>query len=186
MKKQDTDRTRAKEMFRQMSPKEKCAHIFGYYWMHMALAVALLAAAVCLGLDVRENIAREDYLYIALQDGYYMDLQPEVEAIAREIDWPEELNFASVPSVMDEEASGSYQLVLYLTADQLDFIVCDDETTQALEADDTLDLTVVPLDQTELGRRVPLRQALYVITVNGTGREEKVRQFAPALMGNRE
>lgn len=182
----DADRVRAKELFRQMSPKEKCAHIFRYYWMHMAAVIALVAVAVSIAASVRESIARENYLYIAMQEGYYSDLQPQVEAMAREANWPEELNFASFPSVMDQEASGSYQLVLYLTADQVDFVVCDEITAQILLEDELLDLTAVPLEETKLGQRVSFAQKLIVLTLNDTGRQEKVRQFAPVLVGSGE
>ena len=179
----DKDRARAKELFHQMSPKEKWAYVFQYYWMYMAAVIAVIGIAVSISTSVRDSIARENYLYVALQEGYYIDLQPQVEAIAREIKWPEELNYASFPSVSDMEASGSYQLVLYLTADQVDFIVCDSVTRRALLEDDTLDLIVTPLEETPLGAQVEFEKSLYVIAVNDTARQEKMRQFMPALMG---
>lgn len=181
--KMDADRARAKEMFRQMTPKEKWVHIFRYYWLHMLITVCVLAIAVSVGLSVRDSIARENFIYVALQEGYSADLQTEVEALAQEAGWPEELNFSYFPSSEAEDGSGSVQLVLYLTADQVDFIVCDDFTKRVLLMDDTLDLTALPLEQTRLGARMEHDHDLYVIHVNDTGRQEKAQQFVPILMG---
>lgn len=180
----DKDRARAKELFRQMSPKEKWAHVFRYYWMHMVAVVAVIAIAVSIGTSVRESIAREGLVYVVLQEGYEADLRPAVEAMAAEAAWPEGLNFAAVPSIEAQDTTGAHQLTLYLTADQVDFIVCDEPTMQVLVEDDTLNLTVAPLAETALGERAPFRQPLYMITVHDTARGEKAEQFRSVLMGN--
>lgn len=179
----DADRARAKALFQQMSKKEKWAHILRYYWMHMVVAATVLGLAVSIGISVRDSIAREDFIYVALQEGYSGELETQVEALAQEAGWPEELNFSYFPSSEAQDVSGSIQLVLYLTADQVDFIVCDDFTKRVLLGDETLDLTVLPLEQTRLGERVDFAQDMYVIGLNDTGRQEKVQQFMPILMG---
>ena len=180
----DKDRARAKEMFRKMSAKEKWEHIFRYYWMHMVAVIAVVGIAVSIGASVRESRAREGFVYVVLQEGYESDLRPAVETMAEEAQWPEELNFASFPSIDDQEATGAYQLVLYLTADQVDFIVCDEPTMEVLSEDDTLELSVVPLEQTALGERVSFHDPLYMISVGDTGRGEKAEQFRTILVEN--
>lgn len=180
----DKDRARAKELFRQMSAKEKWAHVFRYYWMHMAAVIAVVGIGISIGCSVRESIAREGFVYVVLQEGYEADLRPAVEAMATQAQWPEELNFASISSIEDQENTGAYQLTLYLTADQVDFIVCDEPTMQVLTEDDTLDLSVVPLNESALGERVSFRDPLYVIAVGDTGRGEKAEQFRVVLMEN--
>lgn len=180
----DKDRARAKELFRQMSPKEKWEHVLRYYWMHMVGVIALVGIAVSIGCSVRESIAREGLVYVVLQEGYEADLRPAVEAVAAEAAWPEELNFASFPSIEAQDTTGAYQLTLYLTADQVDFIVCDEPTMQVLIEDDTLDLSVVPLNETALGERAPFRQPLYMIAVHDTARGEKAEQFRSVLVKN--
>lgn len=180
----DKDRARAKELFRQMSTKEKWAYVFQYYWMYMAAVVAVVGIAISIGGSVRDSIAREGFVYVVLQEGYEADLRPAVEAMAVEAAWPEELNFASFPSIEDQENSGAYQLTLYLTADQVDFIVCDEPTMQVLVEDDTLELDIVPMNESALGERVPFRDALYVITVGDTARGEKAEQFRQILVKN--
>lgn len=177
----DKDRAKAKELFRRMSRKEKCEHVLRYYWMHMVAVIAVIGVAISIGTSVRESRARDSLVYVALQEGYDSDLRPAVEAMAEEAQWPEELNFAAFPSVEDQETTGVYQLVLYLTADQVDFIVCDEPTMEVLSADDTLELTVIPLDRTALGERVSFRDPLYMISVGDTGRGEKAEQFRAIL-----
>lgn len=178
----DKDRARAKELFRKMSKKEKCAYVFQYYWMYMVAVVAVVGMAFSIRAAVRDSIAREGYVYVVLQEGYESDLRPAVEVLAEQAQWPEELNFASFPSLDDQETTGAYQLTLYLTADQVDVIVCDELTTEVLSEDDTLDLTVVPLNECALGERVSFREPLYVISVGDTGRGEKAEQFCELLM----
>lgn len=179
---QDADRARAKELFRQMSLKEKCVHVFRYHWLHMVIAVVLLFGSVILVQDVRHNIAMKKCLYIVMQDGYETVLQPEVEALAREAGWPEEMNFLTCPS---GEVGGDEGMrgLLYLTADQVDFIICDEITSRDFTMDDMLDLVMVPLEETPLGERVEFNRELFVIALRDTGRAEKVEQFMPMLMG---
>ena len=178
----DKDRARAKELFRKMSNKEKWAYVFQYYWMHMVAVVAVVAMAFSISAAVRDSIAREGYVYVVLQEGYESDLRPAVEAMAEQAQWPEELNFASFPSLEDQETTGAYQLTLYLTADQVDMIVCDELTMEVLVEDDTLALSVVPLSECALGDRVSFREPLYVIGVGDTARGEKAEQFCKLLM----
>lgn len=178
----DKDRARAKELFRKMSPKEKAAHVFRYYWMHMVAVVVVIGMVVSISASVRESRAREGLVYVVLQEGYEADLRPAVETMAAEAAWPEELNFASFPSIEDQEVTGAYQLTLYLAADQVDIIVCDEPTMQVLREDDTLGLSVVPLGESALGERVSFHEPLYVAAVGDTGRGEKAEQFRTLLL----
>lgn len=179
---QDADRARAKELFRQMSPKEKCMHVFRYHWLHMVIAVVLLFGSVILVRDVRRNIAMEKCLYILIQDGYDAVLRPEVEALAQQAGWPEKMNFLSCSS-SDVIGDERMQSLLYLAADQVDFVICDEATAIDFITDDTLELVKVPLEETPLGERVEFNRELFVIALRDTGRAEKVEQFMPMLMG---
>ena len=178
----DADRAKARELFRQMSSKKKCAHIFRYYWLHMVIAVILLVGSVILVQDVRRNIAMKDCLYIVMQQGYASALQPEVEALAQQAGWPEEINFLTC-SDSDVVGDERMQNLLYLTADQVDFVICDESTAVDYITDETLELVMLPLEETPLGERVQFNAELFVIALRDTGRAEKVEQFMPVLMG---
>jgi len=180
---QDADRARAKELFRRMTGREKINHIFGYYWLHMLAGVFVLVMAVAFVSSWRESIATRDLLYIGLQDECYYMLQPQVEELALQADWPEGLNILSFPSVRSEDGMGSMQLSLYLTADELDFIVCDEYTMRLLTADETMDCAVTALEDTRLGAGKGVEQGWFLLTLNGTARAEKAQQFMPILLG---
>lgn len=180
---QDADRRRAKELFRQMSKKEKIRHIFRYYWMQMLITVVLLAVGVSFVTTVREGMAKRHYLYVALQAEYSDEIIPAVEQLAQQAQWPEEINFPTFANLRSGEGEGGIQLSLYLAADELDFIVCDKYTMRSLTEEATEGYAVFALEETRLGELVRFEQELFVLMLSDTGREEKVQQFAPALIG---
>ena len=179
---QDADRTRAKEMFRQMSTQEKLSHIFQYYWLHMLAGAFALVVAVVFVVTWRENVATLDHLHIGIQTEYYDLLRPEVESLAQETQWPEGLNFLSFPSADSADGMGSMQLAMYLTADELDFIVCDEYTMRLLTSDETTNCSVAAFEDTYLGMAVDVDQKLFVLVLNDTARAEKVQLFSPILL----
>lgn len=180
---QDADRRRAKELFRQMSKKEKACHVIRYYWMHMLIAVVLLAVGVSLVTTYREGMARRQYLYVGVQAEYSDEIISAVEQMAQQAQWPEPINFPTFINIKNGDGEGGIQLTLYLAADELDFIVCDKYTMRSLTEEETEGYTVVALEETRLGEFVEFEQELFVLVLSDTGREEKVRQFAPVLVG---
>lgn len=180
---QDADRARAKEMFRQMSTQEKINHIFQYYWLHMVVGIFALVVAVVFVVTWRENAATRNCLYIGIQAEYHDLLRPEVESLAQEAQWPEPLNFLTFPSAAGEDGMGSMQLSMYLTADELDFIVCDETTMRLLTADETTNCSAATFDDTYLGTRVKADQPLYILALRDTARAEKAEQFMPIMLG---
>jgi len=180
---QDADRARAKKLFRNMTTKEKVRHIFGYYWLHMLAGVLVLIMAVSFVSSWRAGIATRNYLYIGIQAEYHDQLRPEVETLAREAQWSEGLNFLSFPSAASEDGMGSMQLSMYLTADELDFMVCDEYTMRLLAGDETMNCTVTALADTRLGGLTDGEEEWFLLTLNGTARAEKAGQFAPILLG---
>ena len=180
---QDADRVRAKELFRRMTPKEKADHIFHYYWLHMLAGAFALIVAVVFLVTYRTNAATKDYLYVGIQADCYDLLRPGVEELAQQADWPEGLNYLSFPSADGADGMGSMQLAMYLTADELDFIVCDGYTMRLLTSDETMNCTVAAIEDTRLGMAGDIAQELFVLALNGTARAEKVQQFIPVLLG---
>ena len=180
---QDADRARAKELFRKMSPKEKANYIFQYYWLHMLVGVFALVVAVVFTVSWRANAATRDYLYIGIQADCYDLLHPKVEELAQRAGWPEGLNFLSFPSTAGEDGMGSMQLAMYLAADELDFIVCDEHTMRLLTSDETINCAVAAFEDTCLGSGTELKQPLFILTLNNTARAEKVTQFMPVMLG---
>lgn len=179
MRKMDADRARAKELFQQMSTKQKIRHIVGYYWLHAVVCVAVVAVAISVVNSYRVEKERSKNLFIGLQDEYSSVLEPQVLALAEEAGWTEELNRVFFAG----GGAGNTQMVLYLAADQIDFIVCDFITMRMITEDETIVCDVKELEQTPLGARVDLPEDMYVITLNDTARYEKVQQFAPFLAG---
>lgn len=181
--KQDADRLRAKELFQQMSTQKKLSHIFQYYWFHMLAGVFALVVAVVFVVTWRENAATRNYLHIGIQAEYYDRLRPKAETLAQEGQWPEGLSFLSFPSTASQDGMGSMQLSMYLAADELDFIVCDQYTMRLLTSDETINCSVAAFNDTRLGLSTDIEKPLFILTLNDTGRAEKVQQFLPILLG---
>ena len=179
---QDADRARAKEMFHRMSTQEKINYIFQYYWPHMLAGVVSLLFAVVFVTSYWANASTRDHLYIGIQSEYHDLLRPEVETLAQAAQWPEGLNFRSFPSAQSKDGMGSIQLSMYLTADELDFIVCDEYTMHLLTSDETMNCAAVPFEDTYLGMTTDVDQPLYILALYDTTREEKAAQFMPVLM----
>ena len=181
---QEKDRVRAREMFRQMTPREKTVHIFQYYWLHMLVAVFLTIVAVSLATAWHNNLVQKDYLYIGLQEGYSAELEPAIYELAGQAEWPEGFNILPVASADSGKGMGTLQLSMYLAADELDFIVCDQDTMELILMDETNNCSSVPLAQTALANRVNSSWELFVLTFHDTGRGEKTEKFATILMGH--
>ncbi len=180
--KQDADRARAKDMFRQMTLQEKASHIFQYYWLHMLAGIFTLVVVVVFVVTWQESAATRNHLYIGIQVEHHDQLRPEAEALARDAQWPEALNFLSFSSAASQDGLGSMQLSMYLAADELDFIVCDEYTMHLLTSDQTINCSVTALDDTRLGVATDIEEPLFVLALNDTGRAEKVQQFLPILL----
>lgn len=180
---QDADRARAKELFRQMSKQEKMNYIFQYYWLQMLVGVFAVIVVVVFVTTWRASAATKDYLYVGLQTDCYDLLQPKVEELAQQAGWPEGLNFLAFPSAKSEDGMGSMQLAMYLAADELDFIVCDEYTMRLLTSDETMNCAVATFEDTWLGMAVDTDRELYILALYNTARAEKAEQFASILLG---
>lgn len=181
--KPDRDRARAKAMFAQMTPKEKRAHILRYYWTHMAVGLFVLVVAGSLAVTWYNNAKTRNCVYVGIQQEYYEQLQPRVERLAAEAEWPEVLNYMTYPSTRSSDGMGSIQMVMYLAADQLDVAVCDERTTTLLQQDETMRCRVWPLEETALGQGYTARESMFLVTFDGTARGEKAEQFQQLLTG---
>lgn len=179
MRRMDADQARAKELFQKMSTKQKIRHLAGYYWLHVVVCLAVVAVSVSVVKSYRAEKIRSQYLFIGVQDEYSSVLEPQVQALAQEAGWLEDLNFVYFAG----KGAGNTHMVLYLASDQIDFIVCDFVTMRMITDDETILCDVKEFEQTPLGARLDLPEDMYVITLNDTARYEKVQQFAPVLAG---
>ncbi len=180
----DRDRAKAKALFAQMSPKEKREHILRYYWPHMAVAACLLVLGIVFGMNWYHNAQTKDYVYVGIQQEYYEDLQPRVQQIADKAGWPEGLNYMAYPSTSSADGMGSMQMMMYLTADQLDAAVCDEYTTNLLVQDKTMRCHTYPLEDTALGRGYTADEPLFLVAFADTARGEKAARFWMLLAGS--
>ena len=180
----DRDRARAKAMFDQMSSREKRAHILGYYWPYMAAAVALLVVCVVFVMDMQDNARTKECVYVGIQQEYYEQLQPLVQQLADEAQWPEGLNFLAYPSASSADGMGSLQMMMYLSADELDVAVCDQWTTDLMAKDETMLCAAWPLEDTALGQGFVSDEPLFLVAFGGTARGEKAEQFRNLLAGS--
>ena len=179
----DRDRARAKALFAQMSPKEKREYILRYYGSHMLVGACLLVMCIVFAMSWYRNAQTKDYIYVGLQQEYYEDLQPRVQRIAEEAGWPEGLNYMAYPSADSADGMGSMQMMMYLTADQLDAAVCDEWTTGLLVQDETMRCQAWPLEDTVLGQGYTADEPLFLVTFADTARGEKAAAFQALLTG---
>lgn len=178
----DKDQTRAKELFQQMTKKEKVQYIARYYGLHIFVVAALLVSAVTFAREHQQNKLREDWLYLVAPGDYCYEIQAAADVLAQRSGWPEGLNY---PVFADDELEGgigNVQLVAFLTNDEVDFLVCDKATLLLLEEDGTLVFDAVELEQTALGGMVDFRRELFLLTFYDTARYHKVMQFRPVLV----
>ena len=180
----DRDRARAKALFAQMSPKEKREHILRYYGPHMLVGACLLVVCIVFAMSWYRNAQTKDYVYVGIQQEYYEDLQPRVQQIAEKAGWPEGLNYLSYPSVSSADGMGSMQMMMYLTADQLDAAVCDEWTTDLLVQDETMRCHAWPLEDTALGQGYTADEPLFLVIFSETARGEKAERFQLLLAGS--
>ena len=181
--KPDRDRARAKAMFAQMTPKEKRTHILRYYWIHMLAGLFALVVGIIFVMTWRSNIQSRNYVYVGIQEKYYGQLQPRVEQIAAQAEWPEGLNYMTYPSTSSADGMGSMQMMMYLAADQLDAAVCDERTTTLLQQDETMRCRAWPLEETALGQGYTAGEPMFLVIFADTARGEKAEQFQQLLTG---
>ena len=181
--KTDRDRARAKAMFAQMTPKEKRVHILRYYWIHMVAGLFALVVASTLAVTLYNNAKTRNCVYVGIQQEYYAQLQPRVEQIAAQAEWPEGLNYMTYPSTSSPDGMGSMQMMMYLAADQLDSAVCDERTTTLLQQDETMRCRVWPLEETALGQGHTTEEPMFLVIFADTARGEKAERFQRLLTG---
>ena len=178
----DHEQRLAKDMFSQMTRKEKTRYVLHYYGLHIFVAVALLIGAVVYVVEYQQNKARENWLYFVTPGNYCYDIQAAADLLVANAQWPEGLNHLVFADNESEVGIGNMQLLAYLTDDTLDFLVCDQPTLILLAEDETLKFDSVPLKQTALGQYVDFRRELFLVTFYDTARYEKVVAFRPILV----
>ncbi len=180
----EKDKLRAKQLFAAMSKKEKLQHILRYYWPHIVGAVLAVVVVVSVGITMRNNAVRSNWLHVGVTAPYgQMLLQPLEEQGVRA---QEPLNYLELMSVEGEySADAITQLSCYLSADQLDLAVCDKPMLEYLQVQDGEEnLTVYPIEQTVLidsfeGLELP---ELYLVVRKNVTRSERAEAFTRVLV----
>lgn len=180
----EKDKLRAKQLFAAMSKKQKLQHILRYYWPHIAGTVLAVVVAVSVGITVRNNAVRSNWLHVGVTAPYgQMLLQPLEEQGVRV---QEPLNYLELMNIAgDQSADAVTQLSCYLAADQMDLVVCDGPMLEYLQVQDGEEnLTVYPLEQTVLidnfeGLELP---ELYLVVRQNVTRSERAEAFARVLV----
>ncbi len=135
-----SDETKAKEAFKQMTPKEKISHIWEYYRLHIIGGLAFLIFAGGLINSIFINPPKSPYVSFA----FLGDFIPEerLSAFIQDLDSGLEFNRDKLEvaynnfytSDSDPQASMAMGQRLYamIAAKDIDFFVCDRSETQAL------------------------------------------------------
>lgn len=135
----DTDRQRNRELFRQMSLKEKCSHIWMYYkaaFLLGAILLAILVSVIYTSVTRKEpvmymaytNIQMDDQTEQALWGDYLTDRGYDPEET--EVSIYGSLYLANMPDPENfEQANGSYMKVMALIeSKELDIILMNRES----------------------------------------------------------
>lgn len=135
----DTDRQRNRELFRQMSPREKWSHIWMYYkaaFLLGAILLAILGSIVFTVLTRKEpvmymaytNIQMDDQTEQALWGDYLTDRGYDTKE--SEVSIYSNLYLADMPDPENyEQANGSYMKVMALIeSEELDIILMNRES----------------------------------------------------------
>lgn len=135
----DTDRQRNRELFRQMSPREKWSHIWMYYkaaFLLGAILLAILGSIVFTVLTRKEpvmymaytNIQMDDQTEQALWGDYLTDRGYDIKE--SEVSIYSNLYLADMPDPENyEQANGSYMKVMALVeSKELDIILMNRES----------------------------------------------------------
>jgi len=180
----DKDRQRAKQLFSTMSKGEKLKYIGRYYWLHIIGAVLAVVVLVSAGVSIYSNHVSSKWLHVGSTAPYTQRLRQPLEALGQANGEP--LNYLELLSVEGEYgADAMVQLSCYLTADQLDILVCDAPTREYLLLQDGEEnLTVYPLEETTLAALfADIEQPeLYLIVRHGLSRSDRAEDFAQLLV----
>ncbi len=176
------DRARAKELFRQMTPKEKAEHIATYYSWHIIGVIAGVLAVILIINAVSSNRQRKDHLFLSVQQEYSVALRPILDHVTETGGWDEDINYAEVVSVRDTSGDGMNQVVVQLTANEMDVFICDRHNKAFVEEDPEAVYAAYELEDTVLGQYAQTDTKLYVLFLTGP-RQEKTQRFERLLLG---
>lgn len=141
----DTDRQRNRELFRQMSPKEKCSHIWEYYkaaFLLGAILLAILVSVIYTSATRKEpvmymayaNIQVDDQTEQVLWEDYLIDRGYDTKE--SEVYIYSNLYLANMPDPENyEQANGSYmKLMALVESEELDIILMTRESYDFVSA----------------------------------------------------
>ncbi|MBQ3135242.1 MAG: hypothetical protein IJB75_05480 [Oscillospiraceae bacterium] len=180
----EKDKLRAKQLFAAMSKKEKIRHIATYYWPHILGVVLAVAAVVSIGLTMRDNAIRSNWLHVGVVAPYAELVQPQMELLGEQAGEP--LNYLELMSLEGEYGTDAMtQLSCYLAADQLDVVVSDAVMLEYLQVQDGEEnLGVYPMGQTTLVRSFEGYELpeLYLVVRRNVTRSDRAEAFARLLV----
>lgn len=180
--KRGKDEQRAREMFAQMSPKEKVAHLWSYYKGHLAAALIALVIAGSFVSALVAGKMSEGYVHISITEPYAARIEEAVTQLAREAGWEEDLAFAPVSGIEDASGDGVIQWMTSLTAGDVDIAICDRATAQAI-IEGGFACSELPLKQSALAHVNTGSIEMVIVTMEDTSRQEKVLKFSALLGG---
>lgn len=176
------DEQKARNLFAQMTLKEKLIHLWTYYKGHLA---AGLVATVILGslLNAMYTGAQtEHYVHITITEPYAAQLEDAVTQLAQQARWEEGLAVAAASGLEDESGYGVIQWMTSLTAGEVDIAICDEVTAQAI-VEEYPTSSLVPLERSALAHVDTGSVPMFIVTLQDTARQEKVQQFSALLSG---
>lgn len=179
----EKDRAKAKQLFAEMSLKEKVKYIRDYYGLRIVCAILAAAVLAGTGIAMYRGRAQSKWLHVGSTAPYSQRLRPHLEALGEENGEP--LNYMELLSVEGENsADGMTQLSCYLAADQIDILVCDEPTRQYLQVQEEEDITVYPLAETTLAALFEdvEQPELYLVVRHGLSRSERAEAFVRLLV----
>lgn len=175
------DRARAKELFRQMTPGEKLEHIMTYYLWQIVGVIAAVVAVILIVNAIQSNHRHRNDLCVSVQEDYAVAITPILEYLADQGGWEENIKYASVVSAGDLSGDGVSQIVVQLSANEMDVIICDKTTRSFIEDDPEAVAAVYDLQDTVLGQYAPEQKGVYVMFLTGP-RQEKTEQYRQLLV----
>ena len=175
---QEKDRVRARELYRQMDRKEKIRHLWEYYRLP-ALGVLLLAAAVIsLAVGIYGGWRSAGQVQLGVF-GAEARLADEAVELARERGWTEEVSVVTGPSADGEDGVAVIQITCLLAADDLDVVLCDRATADFILQDGEVPARLWPLGETALAGAAG--EDVCLVLIEGTERGEKAESFTRLL-----